>query len=665
MGVEERDADRVKLRFSVRDTGIGMTPEQSARLFQAFSQADTSTTRKFGGTGLGLSISKRLVEMMGGDIWVESELGVGSTFIFTAWFGIGAAVERKRFVPDMAGIHALVVDDNAQAREILTDSLRGFALRADAVASGEDAIRALAAADMSDPYQLVLMDWHMPGMDGLQASAIIKRQGRLQNVPRIVMVTAFGREEIRAQAEQIGIDGYVLKPVNASVLYDTMMDLFGGGQEVEGRQQSKGESPSYDARGIRVLLVEDNELNQQVATELLESAGAIVTVAGNGKIAVDLLRDGPQPPAFDIVLMDLQMPEMDGFTATRHLRADSRFNDLPILAMTAHALVEERDRCLQAGMNGHVTKPIDPDALFAALTQSAKRREPATPAPEKKAAPRMDVQVPPIEGIDIAGGLKRVAGNQKLYRSLLEQFVAKQADASSQIADALEKNDRALAERLAHTVKGVAANLGMSLTQEAAGKLEKGLRESDPAVPALLSDLESAVASQVKAIRAALGEAPPSPKPVHRQFDPAVAAAAIARLRSLIEANDGDAADAVQAVTEALSGTTDGERLKSLASSIDDFDFDSALKKLDEIGAVCQCREGMTTGACSTVVKAPARSGFSVADAEFAHVRNLALQIAGIQLHGRNREHFSRRCERVGVSTDAGVAAAARSGGGG
>ena len=375
----------------------------------------------------------------------------------------------------MAGIHALVVDDNAQAREILTDSLRGFALRADAVASGEDAIRALAAADMSDPYQLVLMDWHMPGMDGLQASAIIKRQGRLQNVPRIVMVTAFGREEIRAQAEQIGIDGYVLKPVNASVLYDTMMDLFGGGgQEVEGRQQRKGESPSYDARGIRVLLVEDNELNQQVATELLESAGAIVTVAGNGKIAVDLLRDGPQPPAFDIVLMDLQMPEMDGFTATRHLRADSRFNDLPILAMTAHALVEERERCLQAGMNGHVTKPIDPDALFAALTQWAKRREPATSAPEKKAAPRMDVQVPPIEGIDIAGGLKRVAGNQKLYRSLLEQFVAKQADASSQIADALEKNDRALAERLAHTMKGVAANLGMSLTQETAARLEAG-----------------------------------------------------------------------------------------------------------------------------------------------------------------------------------------------
>jgi CheY-like chemotaxis protein/HPt (histidine-containing phosphotransfer) domain-containing protein len=434
------------------------------------------------------------------------------------------------------------------------------------------------------------MDWHMPGMDGLQASAIIKRQSRLQNVPRIVMVTGFGREEIRAQADQIGIDAYLVKPVNASVLYDTMMDLFAaGGEKEESPQQRKDESPSDDARGIRVLLVEDNDLNQQVATELLESAGAIVTVAGNGKIAVDLLRDGPQAPPFDIVLMDLQMPEMDGFTATRHLRADPRFNDLPILAMTAHALVEERERCLQAGMNDHVTKPIDPDALFAALARWTKPREPAAPKPEKKAAPRMDVQVPPIEGIDIAAGLKRVAGNQKLYRSLLEQFVAKQADASSQIAHALETNDRALAQRLAHTVKGVAANLGMSLTQQAAAKLEVGLRESDPAVPALLSGFESANASQVRAIRAALGEAspPPSASPVHRQFDPAVAATAIARLRSLIEANDSDAADTVQAVTEALSAAIDGERLKSLATSIKEFDFDDALKKLDEIATVC------------------------------------------------------------------------------
>ena len=227
VALEEQLADRVKVRFSVRDSGIGMTPEQSARLFQAFAQADTSTTRKYGGTGLGLSISKRLVEMMEGNIWAESEPGIGSTFHFTAWFGIGSGEKRKRFIPDLAGVRALVVDDNAQAREILTDALRVFALRAESVSSGEDAVREIAAADSQDPYRLVLMDWHMPGMDGLEASRIIKRDDRLQHIPKIVMVTAFGREDIRTKAEEIGIDSYLLKPVNSSLLYDTLVDLFG------------------------------------------------------------------------------------------------------------------------------------------------------------------------------------------------------------------------------------------------------------------------------------------------------------------------------------------------------------------------------------------------------------------------------------------------------
>jgi CheY-like chemotaxis protein/anti-sigma regulatory factor (Ser/Thr protein kinase) len=244
---------RVKLRFSVRDSGIGMTPEQTARLFQAFSQADTSTTRKYGGTGLGLSISKRLVELMGGDIWVESKQGEGSTFLFTAWFGCGSAdTDRKRFIPDLAGIRVLVVDDNAQAREILADALRTCALKIDSVSSGEDAIRELVAADSRDPYQLVLMDWHMSGMDGLEASRMIKRSDRLNHMPKIVMVTAFGREDIRTEAEKLGIDGYLLKPVGMSVLYDTLVDLFGvAKQETLLLAGSKKDFHLHDAQGIR------------------------------------------------------------------------------------------------------------------------------------------------------------------------------------------------------------------------------------------------------------------------------------------------------------------------------------------------------------------------------------------------------------------------------
>ena len=291
--LEEQLADRAKVKFSVRDSGIGMTPEQSARLFQAFAQADTSTTRKYGGTGLGLSISKRLVEMMEGNIWADSEPGHGSTFHFNAWFGIGTQEKRKRFIPDLAGVRALVVDDNAQACEILTDALRVFALRAESVSSGEDAVREIAAADSQDPYQLVLMDWHMPGMDGLEASRIIKRNDRLKHIPKIVMVTAFGREDIRTKAEEIGIDSYLLKPVNSSLLYDTLVDLFGvAGLDEQRSRTRRDDADVHDATGIRVLLVEDNEMNQQVATELLESAGAIVTVANHGGEAVKILTEG-------------------------------------------------------------------------------------------------------------------------------------------------------------------------------------------------------------------------------------------------------------------------------------------------------------------------------------------------------------------------------------
>ncbi len=319
------------------------------------------------------------------------------------------------------------------------------------------------------------MDWHMPGMDGLEASRIIKHEGRLKNVPRIVMVTAFGREDVRGKAEEVGIEGYLLKPVNSSLLYDTFMNLFGTADDLGAVRSAKETAAAYNANGMRILLVEDNEMNQQVATELLESAGAVVTIANHGGEAVRRLKEGPEVPEFEIVLMDLQMPEMDGHTATRLLRADPRFKDLPIIAMTAHALVEERQRCLEAGMNDHVTKPIDPDALFAALKRWTKPRVQAAaaiPAAKPVAAPS-EVTLPEIEGIDIEGGLKRVAGNKRLLRNLLEQFAIKQADAGSQIGVALRNQDYELASRIAHTVKGVAGNLGIGAIQGAAEKIEK------------------------------------------------------------------------------------------------------------------------------------------------------------------------------------------------
>ena len=588
VAVEEQRTDRVKLKFSVRDTGIGMTPEQSARLFQAFSQADALTTRKYGGTGLGLSISKRLVEMMDGRIWAESQPGAGSTFSFTAWFGVGSGEKRKRLIPELAGIRALVVDDNAQACEVLTDALRVFALRAESVSSGEDAIREIAAADSQDPYRLVLMDWHMPGMDGLEASRIIKRNDRLKNVPKIVMVTAFGREDIMARSEEIGLDGYLLKPVSSSLLYDTLVNLFGlTAPEDLAPRAKRGTTPVHDARGIRILLVEDNEVNQQIATELLESAGATVTVANHGGEAVKLLTGGEQTPAFDIVLMDIHMPEMDGFTATKLLRSDPRLKNLPIIAMTAHALVEERQRCLDAGMNDHISKPIDPDAMFATVLRWAKPK--SQPVSEPQTTKRAeDIPLQQIAGIDFTNGLKRVAGNQRLYRDLLSQFAVKQGDAAAQISAALAGGDAQLAERIAHTVKGVAGNLGITEVQSAAQKLENAIRHEQESVPALLDQFATTLRVNVTLINDALRDDAALPAEAPAPFNGESAAVAIARLRTLLEASDGDAQEAFRTLQTAVAGTVQKPYLDTLSETINDFDFEAALVKLDEIARLCE-----------------------------------------------------------------------------
>ncbi len=587
IALEELESDRVKLKFSVRDSGIGMTPEQSANLFQAFSQADTSTTRKYGGTGLGLSISKRLVELMGGAIWAESEYGIGSTFHFTATFGIGSGTERpKRFIPDLAGIRALVVDDNAQAREILTENLRAFALRTESVASGEDAVRELVTADTHDPYRLVLMDWHMPGMDGLQTSRIVKRGDRLQHIPKIAMVTAFGREDIRSQAQDIGIENFLLKPITPSVLYDTLVDLFGVAADEDDRPRlPKEPAPSHDATGIRILLVEDNEMNQQVATELFESAGAIVTIANHGGEAVKILTQGEQPPPFDVVFMDLQMPEMDGFTATKLLRADPRLQALPIIAMTAHALVEERQRCLDAGMNDHVTKPIDPDVLFATLLRWAHPHYKQLTEPQQEQSKvREEIVIPQVEGVDVEMGLTRVAGNRRLYRDLLDQFAEKHADAATQISDALHRGDSALAERIAHTIKGVAGNIAIPKIQFAAEAVENALRQQDAATPELLAEFGSLLQVQVQVISKALAdtELPLSPD-TGKKFDPEAVTAALDHLRSLLNASDGDAAEAFLALQEVATGHVAATRLKALSMAIHNFEFELALIELEEL----------------------------------------------------------------------------------
>ena len=317
----EKDERQVMIKFSVRDTGIGMTAEQAARLFQPFVQADSSMTRKYGGTGLGLTISKRLTEMMGGEIRVESQPGRGSTFIFSARFGLGKETAKKHLKPvsDMRGMKVLVVDDNATSRSILQEMLESFSFEVALAPSGEEGITELENASAGKPFELVIMDWKMPGMDGIEASKRIKNHQGLNKIPAIILVTAYGREEVMQQAGQVGLEGFLLKPVNPSILFDSIMQAFGEAVPETSRMAHRHEQEAEvleHIRGAYVLLVEDNEINQQVAREILEGAGLVVALATNGQEAVNAVKENN----YDAVLMDVQMPVMDGYTATRKIR---------------------------------------------------------------------------------------------------------------------------------------------------------------------------------------------------------------------------------------------------------------------------------------------------------------------------------------------------------
>jgi signal transduction histidine kinase/DNA-binding response OmpR family regulator/HPt (histidine-containing phosphotransfer) domain-containing protein len=592
VGQLERTGEKVQLKFSVSDTGIGMTREQSAKLFQPFTQADMSTTRKHGGTGLGLTICRRLVELMGGRIWLESEPGIGSTFSFTVWLGIGSVAGTGKLIPEkLSELRVLVVDDNPAAREILQEPLNTVAKRADAVASGKEALAAIKQHDATDPYDIVFMDWRMPGMDGLQTSRHIKSDETLTHQPAIVLVTAFGREEVREEAERLQLDGFLVKPVTKSTIVDTLVTVFVGDSE-EAAAAVDGDQ-AVPLRGARILLTEDNEINQQIAVDLLEDAGATVTVANNGREAVETLSSGPQPPPFDVVLMDLQMPEMDGHQATAMLRSDARFATLPIIAMTAHATIEERQRCLAIGMNDHISKPIDPGNLIETVARFHKPL-PATSLPTTTELNRTEVcaphpahDLPSVAGLDTKDGLARVAGKWALYLRLLRQFIEEQSPALEQITGALSRSDTALAERLAHTLTGVAGSIGARQVQSAAGTLEKLIRAK--ATPRELDSAKGQAAAALDPLIAQLKEVLPAPAPEARKqvvtsapIDPARSREVAAELLRLLSENDPGATDLVETSSAALRPLFADEEWPQFEKLVRDYSFATAQARLEQ-----------------------------------------------------------------------------------
>ncbi len=577
----ERTGEKCQLRFTIRDTGIGMNTDQAARLFQPFTQADMSTTRKHGGTGLGLTICRRLVELMGGQIWFESTPGTGTTFTFTAWTGIGTKGAARKVIPEkISRLRVLIVDDNAAAREIVDGLLQDVVRHTDSVASAPEAISAIRQNDADAPYDVVFLDWRMPGMDGLQAARAIKSDPALRHQPSIIMVTAFGREEVREEAERLELDGFLVKPVTKSMVVDSLINAFVDEAETSA-VASGAKSEGVTLTGMRILLAEDNEINQQIAVELLEGVGASVTVTHHGGEAVERLTRGPMPPPFDVVLMDLQMPVMDGHQATKHLRADPRFATLPIIAMTAHATVEERDACLANGMNGHVSKPIEPAVLFATL--AALHRGTTAPFAGTAAPKEPSEALPQIPGLDTADGLARVAGNAKLYLKLLRQFADQQATTTAQVATALAASDRATAERLAHTLKGVAGNLGATNVQSAAGALEKVIRDQAPAseIEAKLRHTSEMLVPLLASLKAALGEpAPAAAQTARVPADPAATRAASLRLAALLGDFDAGAVDYLEKNQAMLRPLFNDADWKAFGDQINGYAFADALTAL-------------------------------------------------------------------------------------
>jgi two-component system sensor histidine kinase/response regulator len=602
VGVLERQGEEVTLEIAVHDTGIGMTEQQQAFLFTSFTQADSSTTRRFGGTGLGLAISRQIVEQMGGDIRVESRPGHGSTFTFTVVMEAGESDTLPGGEPsqDILNLRVLVADDNPASREILRDIFASWSMSVDLVASGAEALGALETATLEEaPYDLLLLDWKMPGLNGVETIQAMRGDSRLTKLPVVLLVTAYGLDEFRAEAERADVAAFLTKPVEPRTLLQTITSLFA----VEDNQRSGGADigeaipmVSAELRGLRVLVAEDNDINREIAVELLTDAGLEVHVAENGRIACERIADAKEE--YDAVLMDVQMPEMDGIEATIHIRKDWSPESLPIIAMTAHAYEAERQRCFAAGMNDHIAKPVDPALLVRTLDRWLKPRQ--APVDTQARIPDSLPQPPSLEELpdslppfDIEAALRRVNGKRPLLRKLIAGFGDTFADVVPALRGQIAEASPAEARRLAHTLKGVAASLEINAVAKAAADIETRLAEGD------LNGMDERLARLELVIAPALAASASLARPVHSIALPTEAnvdasGAAAEELRLLLKRRSLGARAGFEKFAHASGMTADAGRLRPIKAALDKLDFDHALLLLDD--AVTSGAPTLSTG---------------------------------------------------------------------
>ncbi|MBY0431291.1 MAG: response regulator [Rhodospirillales bacterium] len=561
--------ERATLRFSIRDSGIGITPEQRQRLFTAFNQGDSSTSRRFGGSGLGLAISSRLVRMMDGEIDVVSEPGQGSEFFFTATFGLSARAPCR---PEAAlnmlrGLKVLVVDDNPTALHVTESMVTGLGWHADLAASGEEAMDFYSRA--SSPYDLVLMDWKMPGMDGLQTSRRIRQTDREGQPPIIIVVTAYGREEVMRNASD-EVNALLVKPMTASMLLDTVGGLYRG----EDRQNAvtRPAASAIPLAGLRLLVAEDNAINQQVAYEMLTQAGAMVRLAGNGAEAVAMLEHGE---VFDAVLMDVQMPEMDGYQATRALRALPGLGELPIIAMTANAMASDRDLCLTSGMNDHMAKPLDPEAMVRVILRWTRGCAAAAdmPAPSQP----VTLAAPELPGIDFTQALARLGGRQETLRKLLRGFRVRAAESLEACQAALTADDADGLAATAHALKGMAGNMSAVTIQDAADRIETAARAGrSEDWAALVEGLRDAVEPVCRGIDAAAAGWGDIVAESIGAAIPANLSERIDALRRMLHDQDFAATETYEAMRAGLEAAFGPDAVAPLGRAMENLDFSGA-----------------------------------------------------------------------------------------
>ncbi len=582
--VKGRGTDQVTLHFWVKDTGIGMNPEQLAQLFQPFTQADNSTTRQYGGTGLGLAICRQLVQLMQGEIWAESQPGQGSTLHFTATFGMQASGSPRRalLAQELRHKRLLLVDDNPSAREVLGDMARRLGLDVDVADSGATALRRMEQAVFEGrPHHLLMTDWQMPGMDGIEFA---RRALSLppEERPCVLLVTAFARDEALKAAEGVGLAGVLNKPVTPSTLLDTIGRALGQDQPALHVVRQSGqvlEEAQRRLAGARVLLVEDQPMNMELACDLLQRAGLQVVTAQHGQEALDILAHDPD---FDGVLMDCQMPVMDGYEAARQMRANAAWRALPIIAMTASAMAADRDRVLEAGMDDHITKPLDLSQMFTIMARWITPRRPALPptAPTDT-APAM----PHMTSLNVVDGLNRCMGNLDLYRRLLKGFAKTQAHVDDELTQALAQGQWQHLFSLAHSLKGLGGNIGAQSLASAAEALEHLTRDpSDtldnttlaPSVQTVIDELRRTLNDVRQQVQVPTGQPPSEPPPSRDALMPR-----LHTLRRLMQQHEAQARTVMDELLTDWPGVAHWPASAEMRQALQHYDFDDALAALD------------------------------------------------------------------------------------